>query len=112
MKRFAAAFAAVLALSTVPAAQADEPVQAARVQTVRFDMADQADVAALYGRIRTAAARVCETRSVVPPSRAEREADLACREEAVTRAVARANSPALMQLHQAQHAHAAEIASR
>lgn len=115
MKRFAVSIAALLALGAVaPAAMAEDyGVQAAQVQTADLNLADQADVTTLLGRIGVAANRACEPDAAYRPSTVERRAVRVCREQAVARTVEQINAPALTQMYlERRGAEASQIASR
>lgn len=72
------------------------PTRAVSLAGVNFD--NQADVSALYGRLKAAASFVCDTNSANPRIT---QMDQICAKQVLTEAIASAHQPALSALHDA-----------
>jgi UrcA family protein len=104
MKRLCLALASLLAMGTGPAAAkelvpAEPRPRAISVAYADLDLSSQDDAAVLLGRLRLAAARACEVREVRQPGPTLRRAIAACRDAAMSEAVAGIDAPELTRLH-------------
>jgi UrcA family protein len=91
--------ALIAACALVPAAASAEPVRT--VSTAGVDFRDPAAVEALYGQLHASAAAVCD--SYAETSRVS-QADVACAEETLARAVKTIDRPQLYASYERRHA--------
>jgi UrcA family protein len=80
-------------------ASAEARPRAISVAYADLDLSRRDDASVLLGRLRLAAARACEVREVRQPGPTLRRAIAACRDEAVTQAVASIDAPELTRLY-------------
>jgi UrcA family protein len=104
MKRVCLALVSLLAVGVAPATAkeltgAEMRPRAISVAYADLDLSRREDASVLLGRLRLAATRACEVREVRQPGPTLRRAIAACREEAVTQAIASIDAPELTRLY-------------
>ncbi|MEL7541882.1 MAG: UrcA family protein [Pseudomonadota bacterium] len=86
-----------LALSMLPAfagSTTDEHVKTMEISIAGYDLSDPADAKRVYGKIQSAAKRVCKTTTARQTLR-ERADEMACRADAIAQAIVALDEPVL-----------------